>query len=38
MYERALYANGVKVDYLQKSRGEARRASRQQTEGLAIQR
>lgn len=28
VYERALYVNGAKVDYLQKSRGEARRASR----------
>ncbi|MEK7424433.1 MAG: nuclease-related domain-containing protein [Actinomycetota bacterium] len=27
VYERALYVNGAKVDYLQKSRGEARRAS-----------
>ena len=28
VYDRALYVNGVKVDYLNKSRGEARRASR----------
>lgn len=28
VYERALYVNGAKVDYLQKSRGEARRATR----------
>ena len=28
VYERALYVNGAKVDYLQNSRGEARRASR----------
>ena len=28
VYERALYVNGTKVDYVQKSRGEARRAAR----------
>ncbi|MCB0995945.1 MAG: NERD domain-containing protein [Acidimicrobiales bacterium] len=28
VYERALYVNGIKVDYVQKSRGEARRAAR----------
>jgi hypothetical protein len=28
VYERALYVNGTKVEYVQKSRGEARRATR----------
>lgn len=28
VYERSLYVNGTKVDYVQKSRGEARRAAR----------
>jgi hypothetical protein len=38
VYEHALYVSGFKVDYLQKSRGEARRATRLLTEacGFAV--
>lgn len=36
VYERALYVNGVKADYLQKSRGEARRASRLLTDACGF--
>lgn len=36
VYERALYVNGVKVDYLHKSRGEARRASRLLTDACGF--
>ena len=36
VYDRALYVNGVKVDYLNKSRGEARRASRLLTDACGF--
>jgi len=36
VYERALYVNGAKVDYLQKSCGEACRASRRLTEACGL--
>lgn len=36
VYDRALYVNGVKVDYLNKSRGEARRASRLLTDSCGF--
>ena len=36
VYERALNVNGAKVDYLQKSRGEARRASRLLTDACGF--
>lgn len=36
VYDRALYVNGVKVDYLNKSRGEARRTSRLLTDACGF--
>jgi hypothetical protein len=36
VYERALYVNGTKVDYVQKSRGEARRAARLLTDACGF--
>ena len=36
VYDRALYVNGVKVDYLNKSRGEARRAARLLTDACGF--
>lgn len=36
VYEKALYVNGSKVDYVQKSRGEARRAARLLTEACGF--
>lgn len=36
VYEKALYVNGSKVDYLQKSRGEGRRAARRLTEACGF--